>query len=89
MLQHPVKDWDIKTFQPLLRDSFMPFAYLGQKLKREDRREKDRNQQRPEPQLEMLRLAVPGGQGKQAEILGQGAEAAPAVVGVMRDLGVA
>ena len=45
--------------------------------------------QRPEPHLEMLRLAVPGGQGKQAEILGQGAEAAPAVVGVMRDLGVA
>jgi hypothetical protein len=32
---------------------------------------------------------VPGGPGKQAEILGTGADAAPAVVGVMRDLGVA
>jgi hypothetical protein len=32
---------------------------------------------------------VPAGQGKQAEILGRGPEAAPAVVDVMRDLGVA
>jgi hypothetical protein len=32
---------------------------------------------------------VPPGHGKQAEILGEGADAAPAVVGVMRDLGVA
>ena len=45
--------------------------------------------ERPESRLEMLRLVVPAGQGKQAEILGQGPEAAPAVVGVMRDLGVA
>jgi electron transfer flavoprotein beta subunit len=45
--------------------------------------------ERPEPRLEKLRLVVPAGQGKQAEILGQGPEAAPAVVGVMRDLGVA
>jgi electron transfer flavoprotein beta subunit len=45
--------------------------------------------QRPEPKLERLRLVVPPGQGKQAEILGRGPEAAPAVVGVMRDLGVA
>ena len=44
---------------------------------------------RPEAQLEMVRLVLPPGQGKQAEILGQGPEAAPAVVGVMRDLGVA
>jgi electron transfer flavoprotein beta subunit len=44
--------------------------------------------QRPEPRLERLRLMVPPGQGKRAEILGQGAEAAPAVVDVMRDLGV-
>jgi len=44
--------------------------------------------QRPEPKLERLRLVLPPGQGKRAEILGQGAEAAPAVVGVMRDLGV-
>jgi electron transfer flavoprotein beta subunit len=45
--------------------------------------------ERPEPRLEKLRLLVPAGQGKQAEILGQGPEAAPAVVNVMRELGVA
>ncbi len=43
---------------------------------------------RPEPRLEMLRLAVPGGAGKQTEILGNGPEAAPAVVGVLRELGL-
>jgi electron transfer flavoprotein beta subunit len=45
--------------------------------------------ERPESRLEKLRLVVPAGHGKQAEILGQGPEAAPAVVNVMRDLGVA
>jgi electron transfer flavoprotein beta subunit len=45
--------------------------------------------QRPEPRLERLRLVLPPGQGKRAEILGQGPEAAPAVVDVMRELGVA
>jgi electron transfer flavoprotein beta subunit len=44
---------------------------------------------RPEPRLERMRLAVPAGQGKQAEILGRGPDAAPAVVEVMRELGVA
>ena len=44
---------------------------------------------RPEPRLEKLRLAVPEGRGKQAEILGHGPEAAPRVVAVMRQLGVA
>jgi electron transfer flavoprotein beta subunit len=43
---------------------------------------------RPEPKLEKLRLVVPEGQGKQAEILGHGPEAAPKVVEVMRRLGV-
>jgi electron transfer flavoprotein beta subunit len=43
----------------------------------------------PTPQLEKLRLVVPEGQGKQAEILGQGADAAPRVVAVMQELGVA
>jgi electron transfer flavoprotein beta subunit len=42
---------------------------------------------RPAPRLEKLRLAVPAG-GKQAEVLGRGPEAAPAVVDVMRSLGV-
>jgi electron transfer flavoprotein beta subunit len=45
--------------------------------------------ERPSPRLEMVRLVVPPGQGKQAEILGRGPEAAPAVVEIMRDLGVA
>jgi electron transfer flavoprotein beta subunit len=44
---------------------------------------------RPEPKLEKLRLVVPEGQGKQAEVLGHGSEAAPKVVEVMRRLGVA
>jgi electron transfer flavoprotein beta subunit len=44
---------------------------------------------RPEPKLEKLRLVVPEGQGKQAEILGSGPEAAPKVVEVMQALGVA
>ena len=44
---------------------------------------------RPEQKLEKLRLVVPEGQGKQAETLGTGAEAAPRVVEVMQQLGVA
>jgi len=44
---------------------------------------------RPESKLEEVRLIVPEGQGKQAEILGSGADAAPRVVEVMQQLGVA
>jgi electron transfer flavoprotein beta subunit len=44
---------------------------------------------RPEPKLEKLRLVVPESQGKEAEILGRGPEAAPAVVEVLRRIGVA
>ena len=44
---------------------------------------------RPPSKLEKLRLVVPEGQGKQAEILGHGPDAAPAVVEVMQKLGVA
>jgi electron transfer flavoprotein beta subunit len=43
---------------------------------------------RPAQQLEMLRLAVPQGAAKQAQVLGRGPEAAPAVVAVLQDLGV-
>jgi electron transfer flavoprotein beta subunit len=43
----------------------------------------------PTPQLEKLRLIVPEGQGKQAEILGEGADAAPRVVAVLHEIGVA
>ena len=45
--------------------------------------------ERPEAKLEKLRLVVPEGQGKQAEILGKGADAAPKVVELMLQLGVA
>jgi len=45
--------------------------------------------ERPPSRLEKLRLVVPEGQGKQAEVLGRGADAAPAVVAVMQKLGVA
>jgi electron transfer flavoprotein beta subunit len=45
--------------------------------------------ERPPARLEMVRLVVPPGQGKQAEILGRGPEAAPTVVEMMRELGVA
>jgi electron transfer flavoprotein beta subunit len=48
-----------------------------------------RTPERPDPRLELLRLVVPAGQGKQAEILGEGPGAAPAVVDVIRELGVA
>lgn len=43
---------------------------------------------RPNPQLEMVRLVLPEGSGKQVQILGRGPEAAPAVVEVLQELGV-
>jgi electron transfer flavoprotein beta subunit len=47
-----------------------------------------RTPERPAPRLEKLRLEVPQGAGKQAEMLGEGAAAAPRVVEVLRDAGV-
>jgi electron transfer flavoprotein beta subunit len=44
---------------------------------------------RPAQKLEKLRLVVPPGQGKQAEIIGEGPAAAPKVVELMQQLGVA
>jgi electron transfer flavoprotein beta subunit len=41
------------------------------------------------PRLEKLRLRVPAGRGKQAEILGEGPAAAARVVEVLREVGVA
>jgi electron transfer flavoprotein beta subunit len=41
------------------------------------------------PRLEMLRLVVPEGRGKQAQVLGEGPAAAPAVVELFRELGLA
>ncbi len=44
--------------------------------------------ERPAPRLEMVRLVLPPGSGKQVEVLGNGPEAAPAVVGVLGELGL-
>ena len=43
---------------------------------------------RPDPRLELVRLAVPAGQGRRAESLGSGPAAAPAVVEMLRKAGV-
>jgi electron transfer flavoprotein beta subunit len=43
---------------------------------------------RPEPRLELRRLAVPEGKGKSVEVLGTGPSAAPAVVEMLRKAGV-
>jgi electron transfer flavoprotein beta subunit len=44
--------------------------------------------QRPAARLAMARLLLPEGSSKQAEVLGRGAEAAPAVVRVLQEIGV-
>src|SRR5229473_8619448 len=44
---------------------------------------------RPAARLELVRLVVPPGQGRRAEVLGNGAAAAPAVVDMLRKIGVA
>jgi electron transfer flavoprotein beta subunit len=44
---------------------------------------------RPDPELEKVRLVVPEGQGKEALVLGHGPEAAPAVVAILQQIGVA
>jgi len=44
--------------------------------------------ERPEPRLEKTRLVVPKTEGKQAKVLGNGPEAAPAVVEVLKQIGV-
>jgi electron transfer flavoprotein beta subunit len=38
--------------------------------------------------LPMVRLVLPEGSSKQAEVLGSGAEAAPAVVQILQEIGV-
>lgn len=43
---------------------------------------------RPAARLELVRLVVPAGQGRRAEVLGHGPSAAPAVVEMMRKIGV-
>jgi electron transfer flavoprotein beta subunit len=44
--------------------------------------------ERPAAQLEMVRLVLPPDSGKQVQVLGTGADAAPAVVAVLAELGV-
>ena len=44
--------------------------------------------ERPPSQLEMVRLVLPPDSGKQVQVLGTGAEAAPAVVSLLSELGV-
>ena len=44
--------------------------------------------QRPAAQLEMVKLVLPPDSGKQVQVLGTGAEAAPAVVSLLSELGV-
>jgi electron transfer flavoprotein beta subunit len=43
---------------------------------------------RPEPKLEMVRLVLPPGSGKQVQVLGNGPDAAPVVVSILAELGV-
>lgn len=43
---------------------------------------------RPTPKLELVKLAVPAGQGRRAESLGTGSAAAPAVVDMLQKSGV-
>jgi electron transfer flavoprotein beta subunit len=43
---------------------------------------------RPAQRLELVRLVVPQGKAKQAEVLGQGPESAPAVVALLDGLGL-
>jgi electron transfer flavoprotein beta subunit len=47
-----------------------------------------RSPARPDARLEKLRLVVPEGEGKQAEILGEGASAAPRVVEMLQETGI-
>ena len=43
---------------------------------------------RPEPMLDMIKLTLPPDSGKQAQVLGSGADAAPAVITVLDELGL-
>ena len=47
-----------------------------------------RTPERPEPRLEKTRLEVPVTESKQAQVLGNGPEAAPAVVEIFKQIGV-
>lgn len=59
------------------------------KLRAQRKPVESRTPTRPDPRLVKVRLVVPEGQGKEAVILGHGPEAAPAVVEVLQQIGVA
>ena len=58
------------------------------RLRAQRKRVDARSPARPAPRLELLRLVVPEGEGKQAEVLGEGTAAAPRVVEVLQQIGV-
>jgi len=58
------------------------------KLRAQRKPVETRTPERSAPRLEMRRLVVPEGEGKQAEVLGEGAAAAPRVVEILREIGV-
>lgn len=59
------------------------------KLRARSKPVEQRSPERPQARLQKQRLLVPPGQGKQAEVLGNGPDAAPRVVEIMREIGVA
>jgi len=67
----------------------VPLPAVPAKLRAGRKPVEQRTPARPGPKLEKLRLVVPEGQGKQAKILGTGPEAAPKVVEMMQQIGVA
>jgi len=65
------------------------YPSIPAKLRAQRRPLESSSPQQPAAKLEKVRLVVPEGQGKRAEILGEGPEAAPAVVALLRQIGVA
>src|SRR5262245_14471398 len=75
---------------PVLEGLNLPrYPSVPSKLRAQRKPVESSSPTRPEPRLERLRLVVPEAQGKEAEILGHGPEAAPAVVEVLQRIGVA
>jgi electron transfer flavoprotein beta subunit len=68
--------------------NFPRFPSVPGKLRAQRKPIKTSTPERPPARLEKLRLVVPEGDGKQVEVLGQGAEAAPRVVEVLQQIGV-
>jgi electron transfer flavoprotein beta subunit len=68
--------------------NFPRFPSVPGKLRAQRKPIKTSTPERPPARLEKLRLVVPEGDGKQIEVLGQGAEAAPRVVEVLQQIGV-